>query len=309
VRRLVVNPLIVKDGLSRVRSWRAPASIGLYLGLLGLLGALFIQVQVGLSPRAWGLARIGSGAFTALAVTQLALVCLFTPAVAAGALSGERERQTLDVLVVSSLTPFAIVWGKLVASVAFILLLVTAALPLFATVFLFGGIDFGAFVVSQLLIVATALAIAAVSVFFSTVFRRTLTATVFAYGSTLAGVFGTWVVGFVLTQLTLIAQAGRPAPPHPLLFFNPVNAMLTALQASPTPVAGLGLGRFGPIFFGAGPTGPAGPSVDSWQVTVLAELAVFVVAIAAATVVLRGRRPIVLPAPTQSRLSEAAGGQ
>jgi hypothetical protein len=163
-------------------------------------------------------------------------------------------------------------------------------------------------VVSQLLIVTTALAVAAVSVFLSTAFR-TLSATVFAYGFTLAAGFGTWVLGTVLTQVALIAQGGRPVPPHPLLLFNPVNAMLTVLQASPAPATRLGLGRLGPVFVGAGPPGSAGPSVDAWQVTVLAELAVFAVALAAATMVLRGRRPIVLPAAKQSQLSEAAAGQ
>ncbi len=40
------NPLIVKDGISRMRSWRAPLAITLYLGLLGTFGYAIFTIQV-----------------------------------------------------------------------------------------------------------------------------------------------------------------------------------------------------------------------------------------------------------------------
>ena len=40
------NPLIVKDGISRMRSWRAPLAITLYLGLLGAFGYAIFTIQV-----------------------------------------------------------------------------------------------------------------------------------------------------------------------------------------------------------------------------------------------------------------------
>src|SRR5205807_2482648 len=184
------------------RSWRAPAAMGLYLGLLGLFAYLAFAVQVGTAGSQLGFAQIGRNVFTVLAVVQLALVCLFAPAVAAGAISGESERQTLDALLVSLMTPFAIVWGKLVTSVAYILLLIAVAVPLFATVFLFGGIDLGQFMVAQGLTVTTALGVGAVSLFFSAFMRRTLLATVVSYGLTFAGTVGTLVVGALLTAIS-----------------------------------------------------------------------------------------------------------
>jgi ABC-2 type transport system permease protein len=292
VRRLVVNPLIVKDGLSRMRSWRAPAVIALYLVMLGLFAWLAISVQAASFQRAYGFARVASLVFTALAIVQLALVCLFTPAVAAGAISGERERQTLDVLLVSCVPSFSIVWGKLVASVAFVLLLILAALPLFATVFLFGGIDGQQFLVAQLLTVTTALATGAVSLFLSALFRRTLAATVLAYGLTFATTAGTWVVGTILTLVAVSQAQGRAGPEttHPLLYVNPVHAMLTVLQGG----GGVPVGRFAPVvlvpsLLGAPPPPPAGPVVEPWQATVVVQLALVVVAVAGAVWLLRER--------------------
>ena len=295
LRRLVVNPLIVKDGLSRMRSWRAPAAIALYLVLLGLFAWLAISIQATGFQRAYGFARVASGVFTALAVVQLALVCLFTPGVAAGAISGERERQTLDVLLVSCVPTFSIVWGKLVASVAFVLLLILAALPLFATVFLFGGVDGQQFLVAQLLTVTTALATGAVSVFLSAAFRRTLAATVVAYGLTFAATAGTWIVGTILT-LAAVAQAqGRAGPDttHPLLYVNPVHAMLTVLQGG---AGGVPVGKFAPVvvvpaLLGVPPSAtPSGPVLEPWQVTVVAQLALVVAAVAGSVWLLRERR-------------------
>lgn len=300
LRRVVDNPLILKDGLSRVRSWRAPAVIALYLGLLGLFAYLMFALQLGTGGRkAWGFASIGSSVFTGLAVVQLALVCLFTPAVASGTVSGERERQTLDVLVVSGVTSLGIVWGKLIASVAFILLLIASALPLFATVFLFGGIDAQQFAVAQLVTVTTALAVAGGSLLLSVIFRRTLAATVVAYGFTFAATAGAWVVGSLLTQIAAarlqLVRPGVAADPHPLLLVNPLHALLTVLQ-SPNGSA-VPLGRTVQVMvFANGAASAAGPTVEPWQATVVAQVALVALCVGGAVLVLRGRRPLWAPA-------------
>ena len=297
LRRLVKNPLIVKDGLSRVRTWRAPAVIALYLAVLGLVVYLALTFQLAVFRGAFGFAQVGKNVFTAIAQVQLALVCLFGPAVAAGAVSGERERQTLDVLMVSSMTPWAIIWGKLVASVAFILLLITAALPVFGTVFFLGGIDFEQFLISQLVTVTTALSIGAVSLFLSVLFQRTLASTVVAYGFTFAVTAGTWLVGTVLTQMAF-AQAqlsggrriGPTAPPdaHPLLLISPFHALASALQnASGTR---LSLGQAASLLLLSPGSAAGGPTFEPWQATVLFQLVLVGLGIFGAVWLLRGRK-------------------
>jgi ABC-2 type transport system permease protein len=297
LRRLFKNPLVVKDGLSRVRSWRAPLVVAVYLLMQGLFAVLIVTAQLATSRHGWGFAQLGGTAFTALVVVQLALVCLFAPALAAGAISGERERQTLDVLLVTLVTPFGIVWGKLVVSVAFILLLVTAALPVLSTVFLFGGIDLEQFVICQLLILTTALALGAVSLFLSALFRRTLPATVVAYALAFAGTAGTWIVGTILTQITYMgSQQLRPGftpDPHPLLWVNPVQALVSVLstpQAAPLPLSR----TVQLLFLSPGTPGSGGPAIQLWQTTLLAQLAVVALCIFGAVQLLHGRRRLLL---------------
>lgn len=285
LRQLVVNPLIVKDGLARVRSWRAPAIIALYLGMLGVFAWLAFSIQLTGFPQPTGFAEVASNVFVALALVQLALVCVVAPALAAGAVSGERERQTLDVLLVSCVSTFGIVWGKLVASVAFVLLLILSALPLFATVFLFGGVDGQQFVEAQLLTGATALAVAALSLFLSTLFRRTLPATVVAYGLTFGATAASWYLG------TTLLSGGHIRLSQVLLYANPIQAMLTILRgpASLAPRAAfVVVGGPYPYLSLAG----TGPAFQPWQATVVIELAVVLLAVGGTVLLLRERRGV-----------------
>jgi len=301
---LLDNPLILKDGMSRMRSWRAPVILTLYLGLLGAFGYTFFVMDSVVAPsRQLGSAQIGGEVFTTLAFIQLSLVSLFAPALAAGAISGERERQTLDVLLVSRMTATEIVWGKLVGSVAFMLLLILSALPLFAAVFLFGGIDFEQFVITQVLTVTTAVSIGAVSLFLSAVFRRTLPSTVMAYGIAFAGMIGTLVAGALFSFAQQVRSPGSSlaltsADAHPLLFTNPFNALVVVLtQANGAPMH---VGRLLQLmFFLSGPASSVGPQIEPWQGTVLVQVVLVVLSVVGAVHLVQSRR-----APMPSRLVE-----
>lgn len=291
------NPLIVKDGISRMRSWRAPLAITLYLGLLGAFGyAIFtIQVMTEQFTRAISF-QVGGYVFDALAFFQLSLISLFAPALAAGAISGERERQTFDVLLVSRVSAFGIVWGKLIASLAYLLLIILTALPLFAAVFLFGGIDFEQFVLAHLITIVTALEIGAVSLFFSALFRRSLPSTVTSYAAAFTAVIGTAVAGFLLSYIVLF-RSGVSASnfdAHPLLYGNPLFAMYDVL-ASPSTTSQMHLGRqLQLLFMDTGSPARWGPVVQPWQVCVSTELAMTALAVAGAVFLVRGRRALPL---------------
>ena len=300
--RLFDNPLIVKDGVSRMRSWRAPVILTVYLALLGAFGyTVFVLAAISSPSQRTGSAMIGATVFEALALMQVSLVALFAPALTAGAISGERERQTFDVLLVSRMTAVEIVWGKLVASVAFMLLLILAALPLFAAVFLFGGIDFEQFVITQLLTVTTAVSIGAVSLFLSAAFRRTLASTVVGYGVAFAGMVGTLVAGALFT-LALVVHSSTDlaistSDVHPLLFANPFYSMFVALN-DPNGAA-MHLGRLVQLlFFVSSPRNDLGPGLEPWQATVLVQLVLVALSVFGAVQLVQNRRaPMPLRAP------------
>jgi hypothetical protein len=284
------NPLVAKDGISRMRSWRAPFAITIYLGLLGLFGyALFSILVYSSEYTRQGGAQIGAQVFIGLAFVQITLITLFAPALAAGSISGERERQTLDVLLVSKVSAFGIVWGKLVASLAYLLLLILTALPIFAAVFLFGGIDFEQFMLAHVITIVTAVTIGALSLFISAVFQRSLPATVTAYAAGFGLVIGTFIAGLLLTYLyDFRVGGGNVTGAHPLLFGNPLYALGVVLF-DPTG-GGINVGRLLQQLVFAEP-GPAwGPEIKPWQLSVGSQLALTAVAIAGAVQIVKGRR-------------------
>jgi ABC-2 type transport system permease protein len=288
--RALDNPIVAKDGISRMRSWRAPLAITLYLGLLGAFGFGIFSIEVLSSSYSRPVsAEIGAAVFGALAWFQLVLICLFAPALASASISGERERQTFDVLLVSGVSAFGIVWGKLVASLAYMFLLIVSALPLFAAVFLFGGVDLEQFTLVQLITVVTASSIGAVSLLCSAVFRRTLTSTVSSYGASFALVAGTAVAGVILSYIKVLGQTPGGLEPHPLLFANPFYALNTILtQPSGNPIH---VGRLLQLFFltRGGPS-DWGPQIEPWQLSVAIMLIVGTLSIVASVMLVRGRR-------------------
>ena len=74
-----------------------------------------------------------------LSLFQLLLVCFIAPAFTAGAISLEREKLTLDMLVVTPMRPGGLVIGKLFSALAFVILMLLAGIPISALVLMYGG--------------------------------------------------------------------------------------------------------------------------------------------------------------------------
>jgi ABC-type transport system involved in multi-copper enzyme maturation permease subunit len=77
----------------------------------------------------------------AMLLAQAIAVAVLTPAYLAGAIAGERERGTLELLFTTHLTDREIVLGKLAAGVTHLAGILLAALPLLAITQLWGGVD------------------------------------------------------------------------------------------------------------------------------------------------------------------------
>src|SRR5207244_1177935 len=74
-------------------------------------------------------------------IAQAIMVALITPAITAGTVTIEREQRSYELLAATPLRPSDIVRGKLTAAVSFVVLLLTASLPLVSLAFLVGGVS------------------------------------------------------------------------------------------------------------------------------------------------------------------------
>jgi ABC-type transport system involved in multi-copper enzyme maturation permease subunit len=85
-------------------------------------------------------ARFGATLMRILAPLQLTLAMLAAAMTSAVSVSAEKDRRTLELLLISRLTDAQLVVGKLVGSLVRVLLLLLSAVPMFALAGLFGGI-------------------------------------------------------------------------------------------------------------------------------------------------------------------------
>ena len=71
---------------------------------------------------------------------EFLLLMFIVPAVTASSISGERERQTLDLMLTTRMSAGQIVGGKLLSALSTLLLLILSSFPAVAMVFVYGGI-------------------------------------------------------------------------------------------------------------------------------------------------------------------------
>jgi ABC-2 type transport system permease protein len=239
-----INPIIEKELKVKMRGWKSPALITVYLGLLGLFVSFFFvsNFQASVYGADYFNPRIAINAYNALATLQFIMILLITPAMTAGAISGERERQTLDLLLCTNLSTLSIITGKVFVSIAHILLLITASLPIMGTVFLFGGIGITDLLLLFAFYLTTALMLGSIGIFFSTVFKKSSVSMVVSYITVIVLLVGT---GLGLILWTFVTQGG-------LSRLQPPSAAETLIFMAPNPLFGfssiVGSGRSG-IFF------------------------------------------------------------
>ncbi len=184
---LLANPVLTRELRGRIRGWRAMIILIVYLSITGLITFLVYTASAssfsnGVNDVEAG-RGIGKAIFITVMLATLVQVCVITPALTAGAISGEKERQSYDLLITTLLSPLQIILGKLTSALAFAMLLIFASLPMAGLSFLFGGVSGTELVIGVIGLAATAICYATIGVFWSTVMRSTLAATVMSLGS------------------------------------------------------------------------------------------------------------------------------
>ncbi len=229
-----INPVALKELRGRMRGARAFVVLSIYLLLMSgfaLLMYLVFSAGSGIGSSVAG--EIGRSLFITVVGIELLLILFIAPSLTSGAITGERERQTFDLLRTTLLNAPTFVMGKLESALAYLLLLLLAAIPLQSLAFLFGGVSEGEILLAFVILVVTALALGAVGIYFSTAVERTITANLRAYLLVLAVMFIIPVIaGVVLDVLGRMFFTAGGAFNSPLLetIFAYASALLIAIN-------------------------------------------------------------------------------
>ena len=197
LRNRVELPVAMKEMRTRMRGSRAPMILLLTTGLI-ILGVLLLmwqqwdQLAQANDMRHSG--QIGRLLFAGLFSGEALICWLIVPALTAGAISLEREQQTLEMLLLTRLSGLNIILGKLLSSLGFIFVILLCALPIAAVSFLFGGVSPAEIAWATAVVLSTTILFGAMGVYCSATFRTTGTAIVLAYGLALAWAFGVLLI-------------------------------------------------------------------------------------------------------------------
>ena len=255
------NPIVSKEYRSRMRTWRSPLAMTVYVLLLGGVGWAIFSSTAATARNSFNgaqAANYGQVLFLWLILFQMVLLAFITPALTAGAVSGERERQTIDLLFVTKLPAFSILWGKLLASMSFVILLLLLSVPIFSLVFLFGGIELDQVLIAFLVTAVAALTLGIIGLACSTAFKRTLPATVAAYGAAFILLAGSLLFGLLFPTNIDPNATKAPAPPA-VTYLSPILPLVVIGINGPLNGYGIRYGNIG-IAQGGGMACSAGPT-------------------------------------------------
>lgn len=237
---ILQNPVIAKELRNRMRGRRAFIGMILYLGLISLLLVLiYWSMLSGSSSQRWSPGfqqTVGKAVFGVVGIVELLLIGLTAPSLTASAIASERERQTLELLRTTLLSPAELVLGKFGAAISFLMLLIVAALPIQSLAFFLGGVGFPEMSISWLMLFVTTIAFSAMGMFCSSVNKSTAAATSWAYGLIVLGLVLPLIVTFFLATSSFYNLSSRPFPVQWfvmtwvwfIISTNPIGAAVTS---------------------------------------------------------------------------------
>ena len=200
------NPVYKRETRVNSRSLRLPLILTVFNGILCAV-ALMDMYSVVSQVKATATIQYSSfmEMYEFVATIEFILLTFIVPAVTASSISGERERQTLELMLTTQMTPAQIVNGKLMSALSTLLLLIISSFPAIMMVFVFGGITPIDVVALLLCYTAVALFAGSLGICFSSAFKRSTLSTVLTYGVLVSIVGGTYFVN----RFVLGLSAGR----------------------------------------------------------------------------------------------------
>ena len=137
-REWELNPVVIKELRQGVRSWTVTGMLLLFLVVLFITSLGFLITQ---SFDVDSDLQLGGTVFSFFVVILAGASILFIPLYTAVRVAFERQENNPDLLYVTTLSPFRIIFGKFLCSAYVVLLFFSACMPVMAFTNLLRGVD------------------------------------------------------------------------------------------------------------------------------------------------------------------------
>src|SRR6476660_3486282 len=172
------NPVLQRELLTNLRMSRAFVLLFMYVALLGVVVWLAWPQEQRLDLAQPTAAKRLVGLFF---FGQYMLASLMAPSFAAGAITGEKERMSYEMLLATPLRPGAIVLGKLFAALCHLGILMICSLPIVMLCLTLGGVSPYEVFAAYFAMISTVGLFGMISLWASSFFRRTSASLVVSY--------------------------------------------------------------------------------------------------------------------------------
>lgn len=203
--KIRMNPIIKKDFKVTARSMKMAWGLMAYEAILAFIFIIALSI---LSYEAdYSYQNIYSeliSLFPLIGIAQVAMTALTIPIMTASSISGEKERQTFDIMLTTCLSPGAIVFGKVFSSVAEVMLYVAAGIPIMALAFVLGGLSWWTLFLFLVVIFIFATLAGSIGVFCSSITKKTIASIILAF----VGYFLVCFLTVLPMIITLFATGG-----------------------------------------------------------------------------------------------------
>ncbi|MFO0792237.1 MAG: ABC transporter permease subunit [Pirellulales bacterium] len=172
------NPVLQRELLTNLRMARAFVLLFVYIALLGAVVWLAWPQQQRLDLAQPEAAKRLVNLFF---FGQYLLASMMAPSFAAGAITGEKERMSYEMLLATPLRPGAIVLGKLFAALCHLGILMICSLPIVMLCLPLGGVSLYEVFVAYFGMISTVALFGMISLWASSFFKRTSASLVVSY--------------------------------------------------------------------------------------------------------------------------------
>lgn len=184
-----MNPILRKELRLGSRSIKIPLALMFYNIVLALIAVVMIFSVNAVGGISGAFSSNGDAIdfsgflyiFQVIGWTQLGITLLIVPILSAGSISGEREKQTLEIMLTTPEKPFSIIWGKLLASLSNFIMFIVTSIPIMAISFVLGGLNWFALLGFIVMILVVAILVGSIGVFCSSAFKKTIASIVMTF--------------------------------------------------------------------------------------------------------------------------------
>ncbi len=228
--RLRINPILKKEMVVGSRSMKMSWAIMAVCGILTAIVVFILLINSYTSSSGIGYSyRSLVVLFPVLGCTECGLLSLMIPVITSGSISGEREKQTLDIMLTTPVSPMSIVTGKLWSAMMIVMMYMIASVPVMAIAFILGGLSwinlFGLFI----MLLYLGIYVGSVGIFCSSFVKKSIAATILTIVIGVGILVGTtlvYYIGFIIINAYKVSTGNAfdtELGPVFVFLFNPYS--------------------------------------------------------------------------------------